>query len=357
LNDDDLGTMKCGYIALLPKNREGRNVLCCDASRLPKDDVESRLRCLFYMLHVATDNAARNTDVSLMLIVNKLSFERMKGDKYLADILKAFPAKIAAIHLIRQPARLGINFFEEKVIPKLKSLFQILNIPIYVHSGTQTYDLRQDLASHGFDINNLPRSLGGGWTYEDFLEWRNQQLILEGTTQIEISSGATTRNLPQLMSQFQMSSEARTGNLPKPTVATTSSFAPSISTISQNALLPTTRLIDDFVTLPLYLHSDRSGLDLGLDQQQLLQRRIDLQQLLQFNHIYDQQNLFNTGQQLDLPQLLRHHSSLDQQQLFPNFQRIPLATDCDNLVDDKPPAEASLVALLNSVHNVHKSVE
>jgi hypothetical protein len=323
--------MKCGYVALLPKNREGRRVLCCDASRLPKDDAQSRLRCLFYMLHVTTGDLASNTNLSIILIMNKLSFERMKGDMSLADMLSIYPVKIAAIHLIRQPARLGVGYFEEKVVPMMKLLFQKLDVPLHIHSGTQTCDLRQDLATHGFDMNNLPRSIGGGWTYENFLEWRNQQLISEGNIQRQMSSVSTTRNLPE------------------PNVTTTVSFTPSISSMSQNTVWPIGST-SDLVMLPPHFHTDRLGFDSGIDQHQLLQlqRSLDVHQVLQQNPGYDPQHWLN---QLQLPS---SQPRIDQQLLFPSYQRTPLAFDCDNPKIEKSRVDASLVALLNASNTTPK---
>jgi hypothetical protein len=127
--------------------------------------------------------------------MNKLSYERSKGNVAFAEILKVYPVKVVSIHVIRQPARLGIKFFEDKVVPSIESIFGSLSIPIHIHSGTPTCDLRQDLASHGFDFKNLPRSLGGGWTYEDFLRWRDDQLSFEDSTRFQTKSSISNGHL------------------------------------------------------------------------------------------------------------------------------------------------------------------
>lgn len=127
-------------------------------------------------------------DVAILLIMNKLSFERTREHSSLTQLLRVFPVKLAAIHIVRQPARLGARFFEEKVVPTLKSLFCSLNVAIYGHSGTPECDLRKQMAQYDFDSENLPRSLGGGWTYQDFTQWREQRLIVERTSTLQLNS-------------------------------------------------------------------------------------------------------------------------------------------------------------------------
>jgi Divergent CRAL/TRIO domain len=186
LNSDDLRIFKCGYITLLPNDKKGRGVLSCDASRLEKDCQESRLRCLFYMLHVAAESASKKEGVAILLVMNKLSFERTREHSSLTQLLQAFPVKLAAVHIVRQPARLGARFFDEKVVPSLTSLFLPVNAPLHVHSGNPSCDLRKELSQYGFDAENLPRSLGGGWTYQDFLQWRELRLAIEGTSSLKL---------------------------------------------------------------------------------------------------------------------------------------------------------------------------
>jgi hypothetical protein len=165
--------------------------LCCDASRLEKDDEESRLRCFLYMLHVASANGSGNGGVTILLVMNKLSFDRTYGHRLLAPLLAVVPAKISAIHIIRQPARLGVALFEAKVVPAIKGLFQALPTPIHAHVGSPSCDLCEDLSSHGFDNKSLPRSIGGGWTYQDFLQWRSQRMITEGMSRLQLNQNTT----------------------------------------------------------------------------------------------------------------------------------------------------------------------
>ena len=186
MNSDDLHIFKCGYITLLPNDTKGRGLICCDASRLEKDLLEARLRCLFYMLHVATESASKNEGVALMFVMNKLSFERTRNYASLAQLLNVFPVKVCAIHIVRQPARLGVRVFEDKVVPAMTALLLPTDAPLHVHSGTPSCDLRKELARHDFDSKNLPRSLGGGWTYQHFLQWREKRLSLEEASSLEV---------------------------------------------------------------------------------------------------------------------------------------------------------------------------
>ena len=308
--------MKCGYIALLPSNNEGRSVLCCDASRLANDDEASRLRCLFYMLRVAQQHSTENAGVSILMIMNKLSFERTKGSLALAEILKVYPIRIASIHVIRQPARLGTSFFDEKVVPSLQSIFHGLSIPIHIHSGTPTCDIRQDLTSYGFDIKNLPRSLGGGWTYEDFLSWRDDQMKIEESNRLNMNPTSTREHLKsstvsttplvnsqisihRLNSAFPLSLSSTDHSISFPTQSFVAAYG-----LDQNQLQPSQSLAHTQGLLQFY-----QNLDL-----QLLQPNpnYDTQRALQILQQHDQQNMLMSQQRLEHQQL---KSGIQQQQL------------------------------------------
>lgn len=137
------------------------------------------------MLQVAKEDAQDTKGIAILLVMNKLSFERTRVHSSLTQLLKVFPVKVAAIHIVRQPARLGARFFDEKVVPTLKSLFRSVNAAIHAHSGTPDCDLRKIMARFDFDSENLPRSLGGGWTYQDFSQWLGQRLIMEQTSSLQ----------------------------------------------------------------------------------------------------------------------------------------------------------------------------
>ena len=139
------------------------------------------------MLHVATDGSSGKVDVAILLVMNKLSFERTRKHSSLTQLLKAFPLKVAAVHIVRQPARLGVRLFDEMVVPTLKPMFRTLNTPIHAHSGTPNCDLLNDLTRYDFETENLPRSIGGGWTYQDYSHWREQRLIAEETSSTQLN--------------------------------------------------------------------------------------------------------------------------------------------------------------------------
>ena len=314
MNDVDLRTLKCGYITLLPNNKKGQTVVCCDASRLATDDEESRLRCLFYMLRVASLQTSKDVGLSVLLIMNKLSFERTKGTVLLAEILKVYPVRITSLHIIRQPARLGEIFFEEKVVPTMRSIFRSLTIPLHVHSGNPNCDLRQDLASHGFDMKNLPRSLGGGWTYEDFLQWRDQQL-----------------NFEEACFVVPKSPNEPTRPLPSPTIQVIPSATTQISDQTLNLALPlSTMQMDHGVAFPPHFVPTKQCIDqLQIDpsqnftqHQQLLQYYQNLdRRTLQLNHSYHVQLAHPMCQRLDQQNILIAQQRLEHQQLLSSIQQ------------------------------------
>ena len=305
--------MKCGYIVLLPKNNDGHSVLCCDASRLTTDDEASRLRCLFYMLRVASQQSSENADVSVLLIMNKLSFERTKGTVALAEILKVYPVRITSIHVIRQPARLGMNFFEEKVVPTVRSIFSSLPSPIHIHSGTPNCDIRQDLVSHGFDIKNLPRSLGGGWTYDDFLRWRDEQVKFEEASLLQNCSNDTSGHfLPSTVLGTAMVT------LQNPVPHLHSTLPLSLPTTDRRESYPTQSFS---IPQNLVQHQTLQSQSLAQNQQTLqFYQNLDLQ-LLQLNQNLETQYAHRIHQQMDQQHVSMLHQHLGHQQFLPNFQQ------------------------------------
>jgi hypothetical protein len=192
---------------MLPKDKQGRMVLCYDASRLENDCVESRARCFTYMLRVALKDESRKLGIVILLVMNKLSFQRVQKDTTLPHLVKAHPTKIDSVHIIRQPARLGARLFDEKVVPTLTKLFQPLEAAIHVHSGTASKNLLEIMRQSDFEVASLPRSLGkfqiessggsdscfsnssdqwtrlsakgGGWLFQDFQQWLDQRRVVE----------------------------------------------------------------------------------------------------------------------------------------------------------------------------------
>jgi hypothetical protein len=155
------------------------------------------------MLHVAGENSMNGADggVSILLVMNKLSFERTCKHHDFTHLLSVVPIKICSVHIIRQPARLGVALFDEKVVPIIKAILQPLkNTPVLAHCGSPSVDLREDLASHGYEPRNLPRSLGGGWSYQDFQEWREQRLVVERNAQLQTNNHSQGNPLPELPS-------------------------------------------------------------------------------------------------------------------------------------------------------------
>jgi hypothetical protein len=145
---------------MLPKDKQGRIVLCYDASRMENDCSESRARCFAYMLRVALEDESCKRGVAILFVMNKLSFQRAQKDTTLPRLFKANPTKIDSLHIVRQPARLGVRLFNEKVVPALTKLYQPLAAAIHVHSGTASKNLLEIMGQCDFDATSLPRSLG-----------------------------------------------------------------------------------------------------------------------------------------------------------------------------------------------------
>lgn len=106
LSSTDHQVLEHGYVTLLPSDTNGRPVLCCDASRLERDYTVECLRCFWYMLLAAAEAETKSESIVLLIVMNKLSFERSRWHPDIVTLLQLAPVRIE-IHVVRQPARLG----------------------------------------------------------------------------------------------------------------------------------------------------------------------------------------------------------------------------------------------------------
>ena len=181
LSPAEIEVLRTGYLAVLPEASSGQSVVCYDASRLPGDDQETRikrLRCFFYFCSVLMEEEInRSYGCFFIGILSHFSLTRSFGLHQPGLLFeKAFPIVARQIHAVRCQAT---------SLPLLKSVLPTLLKYIRTGANRTTFHLGNEaevlesLNLAGFPASKLPEQVGGKWTYEDFTEWCDERCQFE----------------------------------------------------------------------------------------------------------------------------------------------------------------------------------
>eukprot|EP00527_Entomoneis_sp_CCMP2396_P005282 CAMPEP_0198154754 /NCGR_PEP_ID=MMETSP1443-20131203/68773_1 /TAXON_ID=186043 /ORGANISM="Entomoneis sp., Strain CCMP2396" /LENGTH=676 /DNA_ID=CAMNT_0043821459 /DNA_START=100 /DNA_END=2131 /DNA_ORIENTATION=- len=171
-----------GYTAFLPEDNDGRVVLVGDASRRKKRDNEAAMRLFFYWNQVVLQNPHTTTKgIVVIVLLTKASldiFGRHAHDRH-AVLLKAFPWKNHGLHIICKND-FPLRTFLEEAIPMIFSLFPRNKKRKYFHRCGSNEELVEKFQKeYGLSKQSIPDCIGGDWSYEQFLHWRERQIRIE----------------------------------------------------------------------------------------------------------------------------------------------------------------------------------
>jgi len=182
LNKADVSLLKTGYTAFLPEDNDGRVVIVGDASRRKKRDNEAAMRLFFYWNQVVLQNPHTTTKgIVVIVLLTKASldiFGRHAHDRH-AVLLKAFPWKNHGLHIICKND-FPLRAFLEEAIPMIFSLFPRNKKRKYYHRcGSEEELVEKFQKEYGLSKQSIPDCIGGDWSYEQFLHWRERQIRIE----------------------------------------------------------------------------------------------------------------------------------------------------------------------------------
>jgi hypothetical protein len=186
LSPEDVAVLNSGFGILLPSDAHNRIVVFHDRSRLTDPSMHSlqkRLRCLFYLLSVASECEESRTFGVVTLEdhgeESANSFDGISVKQALELIQgKVMPIRVKAVHLVMKNQEFASNVIPVTLQVLEKSSF--LRQRTVVHTGKTGKALFSDLAKYGFRKDGLPLSLGGSWLYsERFTQWQAQRTMFE----------------------------------------------------------------------------------------------------------------------------------------------------------------------------------
>mmetsp|Transcript_26833 Transcript_26833/g.61732 ORF Transcript_26833/g.61732 Transcript_26833/m.61732 type:complete len:1310 (-) Transcript_26833:22-3951(-) len=177
LTKQDIEVLSYGHLAFLPPDKDGRTVVFQDASRLSNPDHHTLTRLMFYWYHILCQQKDVVSNGFVLICYLSRVTMSMMGKKLRERVelgRKAFPFKRHSLHIIP-------NFEDrsvlDEIIPTIFSLFP--NGSDYCHRCNSMKELLDKLAEHGLSKEALPESIGGDWSYTNFINWQERQMRME----------------------------------------------------------------------------------------------------------------------------------------------------------------------------------
>ena len=180
LDRKDIAIISSGYLLCLPQDSTGRSVIFCDGSRLSKSSRQSRLRTSFYMYSIALENAVTLTDgLVLLYVLTEASFDRANKE-CLQLVVDSLPLSFYDVHLLQHRDSSDESASAHKIDQDLLRYLQAATTSkIFHHSAPTKIGLTQHLVRHGFCPTRLPKSIGGKFGYDNFVQWQELRTRFE----------------------------------------------------------------------------------------------------------------------------------------------------------------------------------
>jgi hypothetical protein len=174
LNRPDLTALSTGVFLVLPVDSQGRAVLYFDCAKIGDSTRDSLRRLAFYMLSVACEVSASPDWGIVVLISLQASQDSSSHFKVcFRDILEAMPGQVVACHVVCfQALQQNPNIPQDQLRAVAEAYFgSLTGSKLFVHMDRTRSQALEMLRMHGLSRHSLPKSIGGSWGVERFVEW------------------------------------------------------------------------------------------------------------------------------------------------------------------------------------------
>lgn len=191
LNRTDMSMLNSGFFVVLPKDELNNSVLCYDASRLEKQSKEYQLRVAFYLFSVACENSqAQSEGIVLLFLMEQFSGRNPKRQS-LQEIVQAMPCRIKEVYCVRismSPPKCLTESASKEAASMLTSKKMSIAVagvfgPIQPNQLTLIQGSKErcvvQLEELGLERRSIPKSMGGDWGYESFVQWQELRTRFE----------------------------------------------------------------------------------------------------------------------------------------------------------------------------------
>ena len=183
LTKEDVRNLYGGYPSLLPDTKSGHKCILFDKSKLiPGSSLESKMRGWFYLESVLASSDISQVDGAFAIYVAatprhyEVDWEGLRQASYM--VANVFPVRhkvvLVSIPIKKKPfLAAGIVRASQSV---MKSYF---DTEFHCFAQAKAELLVGDLQPLGFTKENIPKSFGGEWKFEDFKDWVDEQKLKE----------------------------------------------------------------------------------------------------------------------------------------------------------------------------------
>jgi hypothetical protein len=184
LNEEDLTVLWTGYVANLPKQKDGMSVILIDRTRLNQEEwnnMDSKTNLRIFMF--ATSLAAKEHKFLLssrsLIVLNIVAggyipnSKRNHSFRDIAMVVQSIPIKISCVRAVIKITCISFaNFFLRLVMPAVDRNMQsmMMNFKRTIDLVISTDSIRHKLPEYSLDPNGVPYSLGGSWDYSEYYQ-------------------------------------------------------------------------------------------------------------------------------------------------------------------------------------------
>jgi len=203
LHRTDMALLSCGFLVVLPHSRhtQARSVLCYDAARLEKQAAkEYQLRVAFYLLAVACENEQSQLEGLVLLFLmeggdtgavrsagSSSTGGRAKKQMLLQEVLQVMPCRIEKVYGVRiVPPKTEQQPQLPSALKKMSAAVSAVFGPtaaaldrLVLVQGTKESCVAQLELAAGLNRAGIPKSMGGDWGYESFVQWQEMRTRFE----------------------------------------------------------------------------------------------------------------------------------------------------------------------------------
>ena len=177
LQEEDKDNIRAGFIVQLPRDQQGRDVICVDTTRrLKGHSTDIRGRSIFYVASLTMNNPLSQTEGFVLLVpLTEKSPLDVPGGKAFGDFFQnVLPVQIHSVHLAGCPGA-ARPLFKKNLIPAYTEAAAswCTHTRAQVTMGKSPADLAQKLHNKG--LVSFPETIGGSWKYQD---WENRLTTL-----------------------------------------------------------------------------------------------------------------------------------------------------------------------------------
>jgi len=173
LTRDDVTSFGAGYYVPISYDSKGRTVLCYDPSRMSDYSREVRLRIIFYLFQVVSENEQTQREGCKVVIILRSVLRDPIVLECVNLVLNTLPVRFQKLCLVNCPSEGEKTTFTESLVPLMLKLLGLLNRRTIVVVADTKKEMGEKLVEqHEMSTDDFPECVGGTWSYEQFPRWQ-----------------------------------------------------------------------------------------------------------------------------------------------------------------------------------------